>query len=1028
MTLLIISSLIAIFIHQLDLNDYLQTLEDQLSDNLQQPVAIKEIHLAFEQGLAIELKQLVIGDPLSPLLEVPSLTATLKLIPLFERKLLFTRVLIDSPSVQLFLPLGKGPAAGSSQQLIDSLGIRILTIRNARLNIFQQQPEGPRKLLQLDNLHSVLTGWETGKSGRLVVTGQYFQKQHASDFTVDLSLPTSTDPSEWREENFRYRLTLQNFATADLPKPSGARIPKQVDLYVTLDGVPAKGTQLKARLFSHRDQEELFSFSGNWQSTSKQDTITALTGSLLGLPIDGELLLLRQPKETFLGGRFGAQNVSLTSQLLRQWRIPGAEKLKQGELDRLAVVLVKSWQADETLPELPRIGLELSLTNLDWNSSELQQLQDFSVELLLQDENLLIKDGLASISSHPVHFSGQLKALFSHPQLDLKLLFEPDLKRLEEQLTLPEDWRLNGPIPIELKLSGALNEPSYSLSADLSATSVQLGKLLQKIPEHQGRLFLSGQLNKDYLQLDEFQFTLGDFLLSGEGNFPRRPETDSLLLDIDAFDLAKLQPFSPLFEQLQIVGRVHPYLEYTKGTGARGRLRIDGLGSHFFNIVGDLNQAQGEIHFNHQGLSFSQLEAALGESPVTLSGRMTPWQEPRLELAITGPKVRAVDLIFRNQDLNFYHLDGRLQIDKQGIAFAPVKVALETETQATVSGQLTNFKQPEIVLDISAEKADIIEVIKVFQGPPRTKSPAAKRERKPILINVYAKQGTLGGLSFQNAQGQIKDHRGVFTIYPLNFENDGGYCVARVEFDRNRQPGILKVSGHAEDIDASILHQSIFKRRGLISGKLRGDFYLEGATADNRFWHNATGGIHLQVSAGTLRKFRGLARVFSLLNISQIFAGNLPDMDNEGMPFSLLEGSVGFADGRMSTEDLHVESEAMNLSLVGEQNLIANTVNFDLGVMPLRTVDKVVSKIPIAGWILAGEEKALFTAHFKIKGSSDSPKVTAIPIGSVSNTVFGIVKRTFGLPGKLVKDLSELLNNPRQKQNQLEPPEPQVEP
>jgi len=257
----------------------------------------------------------------------------------------------------------------------------------------------------------------------------------------------------------------------------------------------------------------------------------------------------------------------------------------------------------------------------------------------------------------------------------------------------------------------------------------------------------------------------------------------------------------------------------------------------------------------------------------------------------------------------------------------------------------------------------------------------------------------------------------VLTIYPLSFASGKGHCLARVEFDQTREQGTLKVSGHAEGIDATILQQDLFKERGLIRGSLRGNFYLEGALHNGKFWNNAVGGIHLQVTDGTLRKFRGLARVFSVLNVSQLFTGKLPDMDREGMPFTLLEGSLRIADGIAYTEDLRIKSEAMNMSLVGSKNLIDNTLDFHLGVMPLRTVDKVITSIPIAGWVLAGEDKALLTAHFKIEGPSDEPKVSVIPASTVSNTVFGIFKRTLGLPGKLVKDIGSIFESkPKKKE------------
>ena len=86
----------------------------------------------------------------------------------------------------------------------------------------------------------------------------------------------------------------------------------------------------------------------------------------------------------------------------------------------------------------------------------------------------------------------------------------------------------------------------------------------------------------------------------------------------------------------------------------------------------------------------------------------------------------------------------------------------------------------------------------------------------------------------------------------------------------------------------------------------------------------------------------------------------------------------------------------------------------------MRTVDKIITSIPIAGWVLAGEDKALITAHFKIEGTSENPRVTAVPIDSVSKTVFGIFKRTLGLPVKMVKDIGSLFKKEPEKKIETE--------
>jgi AsmA-like C-terminal region/AsmA family len=1012
-----VTAAVVVLYKKVNLDDYRHNLEQQLSSSLNQPVSIGRGKLTFRKGVALDLRELRIGKEDSPLVEVPRLTATLQIAPLLEGQIILDQVLIEKPSLQIWLPIENRPARGTTHKIFDALGIRILTVRDANLRIHRRLANGQSKqLLRINDFNAVLKGWQNDQFGQLVISGQIQQKAAPANFILDFSRPSSPDPATWRLEQFKYQLTLQNLSTEIFPSPHDIVIPKAINLSASLNGVPAKGAVLFAEIRNGDDRDKFFELAGQWISTPERETLDKLTGSLVGLPISGEGSLQRTAERHLLSGHLEAAHHKINRQILELWHALGAKQLLGGELDRLALTVTDDWPAQQKIPGWPRIGLKFALRDLEWDKPELKQLENVSLQLALENQELSVSDGKVVIGGHNINYSGKIGPLTENPQLDLDIHSEPDLAKLDRQLQLPKGWSLAGSLPIRLHLSGPLRQPNFLLEADLANSQLTFGQLLQKSSSRLGSLRLSGLIDQQQLQLDQLRLRLGDFQMSGHGSIPWQSRGASFRLDIDPFELFSLQALSPLLNQLKLQGELKLALN-SQDSALQGTLRLRNIGCHFFNIVGDLNHATGELLFDDQGLKFHNFAAQLGESPLILDGSLAPWAHPQLSLNIKGNKVRAQDLIFPNRELWLYDLDGRLRINSSGIFFEPVKVRLGEDTTAQVSGKVENFKDPQTILDIVSKQADIQQVIDLFRGP--RKSPPQKRnhELKPTIISVKVAQGTLGGLHVNNAEGVIKDHAGVFTIYPLKFETGGGTCLARIEFDRNHPHDLLKISGHAENVDATILHQDLFKARGLIKGPLRGDFYVEGSPENGNFWGTALGGIHLQVKNGTLRKFHGLASVFSILNVSQLFTFQLPDIDKEGMPFSLLEGSMRIANGEMETEDTHVVSEAMNLSLVGKQSLVEDRVDYHLGVMPLRTVDKVVTSIPIAGWLLAGENKAIFTAYFKIEGPSASPKVTAVPVDSLSDTVFGVIKRTFGLPGKLVKDIGSLFKSePKKKE------------
>ncbi len=1004
-----IVAILLVYLSQLDLNDYRLSLGRQLSTALGQPVQIGHSSLTFDRGLALALEDLQIGPDHAILADIPKITATLKISPLFKGQFILDQIQVNDPKFQLWLPFSKRSANGTPQQLLNSLGISLLSIHNASITIYQKQDKGAVQRFVLSDLNAILRGWKPEKTGQLVVSGEL--QEQGGNFLFETQLPSSSDPDVWRNEEHRTQLAISNFSTDKILNLYSQNLPKSLNLILNIQGAPAAGTIFTTTLTDSNSDEHFFSLSGRWKSSNQQESITGLKGELLKIPLSGDFYLLRQAKKHYLAGRFGAENVTLNSEILKAWKIPNADKLIHGDLERLTIALNKSWDSTHIPSELPDIGVGITVCDLDWKLPTLKQFQDLSIEFSLKKGALSVNDGILVGGDQSIDFSGEIRSLFQQPHINMKFEFNPHINDFLEQSNLPETWSISGNTPGFLNLTGSLLNPDFLLKANLSSTSFQLGNLFNKQPTDQASLQLRGQLSSNRLQLEQFSLELNDVNISGSGYLQQNQGEQEYRFSLQSIDLNKLKPFSPLLHNLQIKGEIEPTVTQQK-TGLQGTLKLKNIGAHLTSVIGDLNKATGTVNLDRHGFTFQNFQASLGKSNFIVDGVFNDWGRPQLNLDLNGKKIRAQDLIFSNQQLTLYDLNGHLLINADGINFSPVNVRLEENTLATVNGTVRNFSDPLVSLDIQSDQVDVLDIIDLFVGPKTAETKKQNsRDRPPLLIKVSAKQGTLGGLHFQNAKGLIRGDNHRLTIFPLKFNNGEGWCKTRIEFNYGDDTAPLRISGHAEKIDASILHQKLFKRQGLVSGSLGGDFYIEGNPGEGHFWQAAKGGIHGQISDGTLRKFHGLAKMFSLLNVSQIFAGKLPDMDKEGMPFSLLEANVQIDAGQATTKDLKITSESMNLSAIGTQNLVDDTLDFTLGVMPLRTVDKIITSIPIAGWVLAGEEKALITAHFKIEGTSESPNVTAIPIDSVSKTVFGIFKRTLGLPGKLVKDIGTLFKN-----------------
>jgi hypothetical protein len=122
-----------------------------------------------------------------------------------------------------------------------------------------------------------------------------------------------------------------------------------------------------------------------------------------------------------------------------------------------------------------------------------------------------------------------------------------------------------------------------------------------------------------------------------------------------------------------------------------------------------------------------------------------------------------------------------------------------------------------------------------------------------------------------------------------------------------------------------------------------------------------------------------------------------------------------------------MRSPVINAAGKARLDLPNNQMRADLGVQPLVTLDSLVSKIPIVGYILTGKDKTLLVYYFKVEGPFSSPEVTYIPLKKWGNSIVGYVTRIFLTPPRLFEKLMKL-RKPAEKGSQLHEPTDQEGP
>ncbi len=1045
---LLVAALVGVFLATFDLNDYRRQLENQLSSRLGVPVEFGRAQLSINAGLALGFSDVRIGTGTAGTLVAEHLYLRLAPLALLERRLAFTAVTLEAPQLSLTreaLSQQSGLLRGWPPSVLNTVRAEQLEITNGRITLIDRsEPQRP-VTLAIRNLSMEISRLAPGNPGRFHMSSilEHGDQQSALTLSGHLALPASSE--SWQHTALDLNLRLKDFAPGHLLErylPNSLRCQGQAGLRADLKGSPASGLRIAAQLdgrplrllLGESYQKPLTvnsaSLHATWTQTSKQHDVLFTRVALNGLALEGNLRLI--PEDAwFLQGEVHAPELSLP-RIVSTLPIPHGSFLAEIEKGLAGGNLVLERAVFDGALQPPSSAwlqegkgpiktLHARLENAAWHASGSPEISDIKARLRMTEQGLVVENGGAQIWNQNLTFAGSAFAA-PHGRFELSARIAGELPAAEIVALLPPEnagtFSVQGLIPLTATLTGTPREARLRIQAGLDSISLRSGAHVRKEAGTPGELQMEVRFGDESLILEAAKLSLGGSHLTLKGTLGyRAPYPFDLECASEQIFLNDLPRLLPATAVLHPVGsaRLSLHLKGRSGrfTQHQGSLVLQNAGWQMGKLLAPIREAEARLDLHEEQIRIISFKGKLGEAPISAEGHLSDFTEPRLELNVEGRDIRADALIFPSPSGQLENVQGGLIIARDLIRFDQIRTELSGGTRAIVNGSVRDFKTPHVELDISAEYGNIDEVIRLFIRPKGAEKPKRPPEKNPITVQMTARaeHGQLGNLRFQQAEGTIRYRRGILTIYPLHFTSNGGYFVGRVMREGTGDaPHLMKISGHLENFDAAMLYHQQFERRGLITGRLRGGFYLEGRGQGRQFLKSSRGGFYIRVEDGVLRKLQILSKVFSLLNVSQIFALDLPDMSTEGMPFNSARGAFSLKNGVLESEDLLIDSNAMDLSMVGFLDMAGGRIDATLGVKPLGTVDKIVTRIPIAGWILGGEEKALITAHFRIDGDISAPKVTPIPITSLSEKVRGVFKRVLGLPGKVITDVGQALD------------------
>jgi autotransporter translocation and assembly factor TamB len=270
-------------------------------------------------------------------------------------------------------------------------------------------------------------------------------------------------------------------------------------------------------------------------------------------------------------------------------------------------------------------------------------------------------------------------------------------------------------------------------------------------------------------------------------------------------------------------------------------------------------------------------------------------------------------------------------------------------------------------------------------------------------LDIAGGKVTLGSLAapFQDLLGTAALETGRVRLQEFRGRIAGGALQGTGEAswrgdDWTLQCTFQEDGGRAEQILAGLFQGH--EITGFLS--LGGTLASQGQGAQG-FWPNLDGALKLALRDGQLGRQTLMVRLLSLLDVAQLLDPKALALSSQGIPYRRLTADIQIEDGLARTENLLLEGPAFMLTAHGQINLVNEVVRMDIAVKPFQTVGRLVTKIPVAGWLLGGKDGSVIAAFYRVTGTLSNPSVESLPLQSVGRNVFGAFRRLLDLPEAL---------------------------
>ncbi len=353
--------------------------------------------------------------------------------------------------------------------------------------------------------------------------------------------------------------------------------------------------------------------------------------------------------------------------------------------------------------------------------------------------------------------------------------------------------------------------------------------------------------------------------------------------------------------------------------------------------------------------------------------------------------------------------DLSLTTKKDVLQVVSARLALGDNTFDLKGNVNVSAKSPNFNMDLYADSLNLDQLMLDLSKNTKKSDDqtAEKLYSYPVrgMIKAKIKNLTYNALTWEPFEADIRFNDKVASVFITDANVCGITTLGSLGIRPQEITIDLKPSAQNQELNPTV--QCLRDKSAKIVGvfNLRGNIKAEG-TAQTLMQH-INGDATFYASKGRFhagRSFRILIKIFSILNVTEIFKGKLSNPETDGFAFNSIRAKTDIQNGKLVLNELIIDGTSMNIVCQGYIDVVNKQMDMTALVAPLKTIDFFIAKTPLIKDILKG---SLVSIPVGIKGHLDNPRVTPLPPSKVGSGLLGIVKRTLQLPVKIIQPIPQ---------------------